>query len=54
MTRRSFSKEFKLEAVHLADTSGNSSQTARELGIKADMIRRWRKRIEEDGKRAFP
>ncbi|MCZ6757413.1 MAG: transposase, partial [Bacteroidetes bacterium] len=54
MTRRSFSKEFKLEAVHLADTSGNSSQTARELGVKADMIRRWRKRIDEDGKRAFP
>ena len=54
MTRRSFSQEFKLEAVHLADTSGNSSQAARELGIKADMIRRWRKRIEEDGKRAIP
>ena len=54
MTRRSFSKEFKLESVHLADTSGNTSQTARELGVKADMIRRWRKRIEEDGKRAFP
>ena len=54
MTRRSFSKEFKLEAVHLADTSGNTAQTARELGVQADMIRRWRKRIEEDGKRAFP
>jgi len=52
--RRSFSKEFKLEAVRMAATSGNTAQTARELGVKADLIRRWRKRIEEDGRRAFP
>ncbi len=51
--RRSFSKDFKVEVVRLADTSGNTTQAARELGIQADMIRRWRKRIEEDGKRAF-
>jgi transposase len=52
--RRSFSREFKIEAVRLADASGNTAQTARELGVRPDMIRRWRKRLAEDGKRAFP
>ncbi len=32
--RRTFTKEFKLEAVHLAQTSGRSlTHLARELGI---------------------
>ena len=53
-TRRKYSKEFKEEAVKLSEISGNTSQTARELGINAGMIRRWKKRIDEDGKRAFP
>ena len=53
-TRRSFSREFKLEAIRLAEASGNTAQTARDLGIRADDIRRWKKRFEEDGKRAFP
>ncbi len=53
-TRRSFSSEFKLEAIRLADASGNTAQTARDLGVRPDMIRRWRKRFQEDGKRAFP
>ena len=30
--RRSFSREFKIEAVRLADASGNTAQAARELG----------------------
>jgi transposase-like protein len=43
-SRRSFSSE----------SSGNTAQTARDLGLRPDMIRRWRKRMEADGKRAFP
>ena len=53
-TRRRFSSEFKMEAVRLAAASGNTAQTARDLGVRPDMIRRWRKRLAEDGKRAFP
>jgi len=53
-TRRKYSKEFKMEAVKLAEVSGNTSQTARQLAINAGMIRRWKQRFEEDGKRAFP
>ncbi len=40
MTRRSFSREYKLEAIQLAEGSGNMSQIARDLGIRAEMIRR--------------
>ena len=54
MTRRSFSKEYKLEAIRLAERSGNMSQTARDLGIRAEMIRRWRLQFNDHGKRAFP
>ena len=53
-TRRKYSTEFKIEAVKLAELSDNTSQTARELGINAGMIRRWKQRFVEDGKRAFP
>ena len=47
MTRRSYSREFKQEAVRLAETTGNTAKTARELGIQADRIRRWRKQLGE-------
>jgi transposase len=53
-TRRSFSREFKLEAVRLAQASGNTARTARDLDVRPDMIRRWKRRLEEDGTRAFP
>ena len=53
-TRKKYSREFKEEAVRLAEISGNVSQTARELGVNAGVLRRWQQRIKEDGKRAFP
>ncbi len=54
MTRRSYSKEYKHEAIRLAEASGNMSQTARDLGIRAEMIRRWRLQFNDHGQRAFP
>ncbi len=53
-TRKTYSKEFKLEAVRLAETNGNVSRTARELGIAAGMLRRWKKQLEENEEQAFP
>jgi len=46
-TRRRFTEEFKLEAVRLA-TSGawRPAEVARELGIRADMLRQWRRQAE--------
>ncbi len=43
-TRRQFTREFKLEAVRLAKERGNpQAQIARELGIRPDMLRRWKR-----------
>ena len=41
-TRRTYTREFKLEAVHLVDTSGKSAaQSERELGIGIAVTRHW-------------
>jgi hypothetical protein len=37
-TRRSFSPEFKLEAVRAAERSGNTAQTARDLGVSGIVV----------------
>ena len=52
-TRRTYTKEFKLEAVRLAQQRG-FEQTARELGINTNLIHKWRQRLEQDGELAFP
>jgi len=45
---RRFSKEFKLEAIRLAEESGKpKAQVARELGIRVNQIGKWRKQLEE-------
>ena len=44
--RRRFSEEFKREAVRQAfEGSQPVSQVARELDVRADMLRRWRKKF---------
>ena len=42
-TRRSFTPEYKLEAVRAAERSGNAAQTARDLGIRPALIHRWKR-----------
>ena len=50
-----YTREFKEEAVRLAQTSGKSIvQVARELGISDTSIHQWRKELTERGKEAFP
>ena len=45
--RRQFTLEFKLEAVRLAnDSSKPVSQIARELGIRSEMLRAWKRQAE--------
>ena len=44
--RKSYSPEFKREAVRLAYESGRRVvDVARELGVRPEMIRRWRRRL---------
>ncbi len=53
--RRAYTKEFKLEALRLLETSGKSQvQIERELGIGNGNLGRWRKELAEQGEVAFP
>lgn len=48
--RRAFTWEFKVEAVRLARESGKPvTQVARELGIRADLLREWRRQVAARG-----
>lgn len=53
--RRQYTQEFKLEAVRLA-TSGEGSlnQVARDLGIRPDMLRQWKRQAEARSWQAPP
>jgi len=53
--RRRFDREFKRQAVRLASEEGQTlSQVARDLDVRPDMLRRWKKVFEAEGERAFP
>ena len=53
--RRRFSREFKVEAVRMIAESGHSlAQVSRDLGVRPDMLRRWRRKLTEEGAGAFP
>ncbi len=46
-TRRQFTREFKVEAVRLAASGDRPlTQVARELGVRPDMLRQWRRQAE--------
>jgi transposase len=52
---RIFSKEFKEQAVLLTETSGKRvSEIAKDLGIRENMLWRWKKELQEAGSRSFP
>lgn len=53
-TRKTYTWEFKEEAVRLANQNGNQSQTARDLGLQLSVLRRWKKELEKSGEKAFP
>ena len=53
--RRKFSREFKAEAVKLVREGGaRLGEIARDLGIRSDMLRRWKRQVEREGSSAFP
>jgi len=54
-TKRTYTSEFKLEAIRLSETSGKSdSQVERDLGISKGCLYRWKKAFARDGEHAFP
>lgn len=53
--RKTYTREFKLEAIRLAETSGRTvSQIERELGLSQGTIFHWRRALREQGAEAFP
>ena len=55
--RRVYTKEFKAEAVALAEKKKPISQVAKDLGINEHMLRRWMQTSREtagSGIQAFP
>ena len=53
--QKTYTPEFKREAVRLAQTSGKPiAHVARELGISDTSIHQWRKELAEHGLEAFP
>ena len=52
--RRKFTVEFKQGAVEQTRQPGVScAQVARELGVGANLLSRWRRKAEQSGNRAF-
>jgi transposase len=51
--RKTYSKEFKQQAIELSNVRGNVQEVARELGISAEMIYRWRRESDRKPDLAF-
>ena len=53
--RRSYTREFKVEAVKLVTDKGSSvAEAARSLGIGETLLRSWKQAFETEGDQAFP
>ena len=54
-TRRRFSREYKQEAVRrVLEGRQSLSEAARDLGLRQDMLERWKRQFGEDPRQAFP
>ncbi len=54
-TRRTFTREFKLQAVKLiTEQSYSYAEAARKLGVRGNLLRRWKEQFAAQGENAFP
>jgi transposase-like protein len=51
-SRRHFSRVYKVEGVRAPKRAGDVSQTARDLGISANLVHRWKRELRDDEHRA--
>lgn len=55
MERRTYTQEFKQEAVKLSyESSIPATEVAANLGIRPELLYRWRSEMKREGKNAFP
>lgn len=53
--RRRFDAQFKLDAVRLMDQSDRTiSDIAKDLGVRPELLYRWKRELEKDPQQAFP
>ncbi len=53
--RRRYDRAFKVEAVRLVTEERRKvTEVARELGINANQLHRWKRKLAEEGQLAFP
>ncbi len=51
---KTFTKEFKLEAIRMMDESDRpSSEIATQLGIRRNQLYKWKEQLETKGDKAF-
>lgn len=55
MAKRQFAREFKVEAVRLVKERGVTvAQASRDLGVHANVLRKWIRDMKVDPEYAFP
>ena len=52
-SRRKFTKEFKLTAIHRLQSGQSVAEVARALEVHPSDLHRWRRELEDHGERAF-
>ena len=52
--RQSYDREFKQKAVELSFARGNAKEIAEELGIRPELLYRWRQEYQQYDKNSFP
>jgi len=53
--RRSYTKQFKIDAVQLVTDQGyNISEAARNLDLHPNLLRRWKEQFSNDHIKSFP
>ena len=53
--RRQYTREFKLEALRLWESSGKSAgQIEQDLGLSKGRLYKWKSDLQQDGDDAFP
>ena len=53
-TRKSYTEEFKRDAVRLAKERGNISAVARDLGVSDNTLQNWKRQLVQTPENAFP
>ena len=52
--RQSYDRDFKQKAVELSFARGNAKEIAEELGIRPELLYRWRREYQHYDKNSFP